>query len=193
MSLDVADVILLIHWLIYFCLFCFTSSRFTETAAVPSASSFCSRTTSRSNMCLLQASRLSTCCWRWVWIRWEKTILTTWLVTFNYSSGALSLTLCLCYALWMMGHLHLCLFLRWRTDDFKPLGKLYTVSQFFSSVCQHSTDSESFPPQCFYLSTEVDLQEQVIRLRKLHHLLEIIVTCSTFLGLPYDCLFLLTQ
>uniref|UniRef100_A0A8C9WTV8 Protein zwilch n=1 Tax=Sander lucioperca TaxID=283035 RepID=A0A8C9WTV8_SANLU len=41
--------------------------------------------------------------------------------------------------------------------------------------------------------TEVDLQEQVIRLRKLHHLLEIIVTCRTFLGLPYDRLFLLTQ
>ncbi|XP_069018879.1 protein zwilch homolog [Embiotoca jacksoni] len=46
---------------------------------------------------------------------------------------------------------------------------------------------------CYYLSTEVDLQEQVTRLRKLHHLLEIIVTCSTFLGLPYDRLFLLTQ
>ncbi|KAM8891668.1 protein zwilch homolog isoform 2-T2 [Spinachia spinachia] len=45
----------------------------------------------------------------------------------------------------------------------------------------------------YYLSTEVDLQEQVIRLRKLHHLLEIIVTCSTFLGLTYDRLFLLTQ
>ncbi|XP_029289779.1 protein zwilch homolog [Cottoperca gobio] len=46
---------------------------------------------------------------------------------------------------------------------------------------------------CYYLSTEVDRQEQVIRLRKLHHLLEIIVTCSTFLCLPYDRLFLLTQ
>ncbi|CAJ1056611.1 protein zwilch homolog [Xyrichtys novacula] len=46
---------------------------------------------------------------------------------------------------------------------------------------------------CYYLSTDVDLQEQVIRLRKLHHLLEIILTCSTFLGLPYDRLFLLTQ
>ncbi|XP_075945287.1 protein zwilch homolog isoform X1 [Anarhichas minor] len=46
---------------------------------------------------------------------------------------------------------------------------------------------------CYYLSTEVDLQEQVIRLRKLHHLLEIIVTCTTFLSLPYDRLFLLTQ
>nr|XP_057932517.1 protein zwilch homolog [Doryrhamphus excisus] len=45
----------------------------------------------------------------------------------------------------------------------------------------------------YYLSTEVDLQEQVIRLRKLHHLLEVIVTCSTFIGLPYDRLFLLTQ
>uniref|UniRef100_UPI003AAD5E11 protein zwilch homolog isoform X1 n=1 Tax=Centroberyx gerrardi TaxID=166262 RepID=UPI003AAD5E11 len=45
----------------------------------------------------------------------------------------------------------------------------------------------------YYLSTEVDLQEQVIRVRKLHHLLEIMVTCSTFLGLPYDRLFFLTQ
>uniref|UniRef100_A0A3P9P1A8 Protein zwilch n=1 Tax=Poecilia reticulata TaxID=8081 RepID=A0A3P9P1A8_POERE len=45
----------------------------------------------------------------------------------------------------------------------------------------------------YYLSTEVDLQEQVIRLRKLHHLLEIIVTCGTFLGLPYHQQFVLTQ
>ncbi|XP_028970693.2 protein zwilch homolog isoform X2 [Esox lucius] len=45
----------------------------------------------------------------------------------------------------------------------------------------------------YFLNTEVDLQEQVIRLRKLHHLLEIMVTCSSFLGLPYDRLFLLTQ
>ncbi|KAL0968879.1 hypothetical protein UPYG_G00273080 [Umbra pygmaea] len=45
----------------------------------------------------------------------------------------------------------------------------------------------------FFLSTEVTLQEQVIRVRKLHHLLEIMVTCSAFLGLPYDRLFLLTQ
>lgn len=45
----------------------------------------------------------------------------------------------------------------------------------------------------YYLSTEVDLQEQVVRLRKLHHLLEIIVTCNTFLGLPYHRLFLLAQ
>lgn len=45
----------------------------------------------------------------------------------------------------------------------------------------------------YYLSTDVDVQEQVVRLRKLHHLLEIIVTCTTFLGLPYHCLFLLTQ
>lgn len=46
---------------------------------------------------------------------------------------------------------------------------------------------------CYYLSPEVDLQEQVVRLRKLHHLLEIILTCRTFLALPYDKLFLLTQ
>lgn len=46
---------------------------------------------------------------------------------------------------------------------------------------------------CYFLSTEVDPQEQVIRLRKLHHLLEVIMVCGTFLGLPYDRLFLLTQ
>ncbi|KAM3869945.1 protein zwilch homolog [Diretmus argenteus] len=45
----------------------------------------------------------------------------------------------------------------------------------------------------YYLSTEVDLQEQVMRLRKLHHLLEVVVTCSQFLELPYDRLFFLTQ
>uniref|UniRef100_A0A4W5LLE0 Protein zwilch n=1 Tax=Hucho hucho TaxID=62062 RepID=A0A4W5LLE0_9TELE len=39
----------------------------------------------------------------------------------------------------------------------------------------------------YYLSTVEDLQEQVIRLRKLHHLLEITVTCSTFLGLVLTC------
>lgn len=45
----------------------------------------------------------------------------------------------------------------------------------------------------YYLSTEVDLQEQVTRVKKLHHLLEILVTCSTFLNLPYECLFPFTQ
>lgn len=58
---------------------------------------------------------------------------------------------------------------------------------------QQNIELKCFPPQGYYVSTEVDLQEQVIRLRKLHHLLEIIVTCSTFLALPYDRLFLLTQ
>ncbi|XP_051580246.1 protein zwilch homolog [Myxocyprinus asiaticus] len=41
----------------------------------------------------------------------------------------------------------------------------------------------------YYLDTEVELQEQVIRVRKLYHLLEIMGTCSTFLNLPHDCLF----
>ncbi|XP_067276593.1 protein zwilch homolog isoform X2 [Pseudorasbora parva] len=45
----------------------------------------------------------------------------------------------------------------------------------------------------YYLATEVELQEQVIRVRKLHHLLEILGTCSTFLSLPHDRLFLFTQ
>ncbi|XP_030621173.1 protein zwilch homolog [Chanos chanos] len=45
----------------------------------------------------------------------------------------------------------------------------------------------------YYLNTEVDLQEQVMRVRKLHHLLEILGICSTFLSLPYERLFLFTQ
>ncbi|XP_063060746.1 LOW QUALITY PROTEIN: protein zwilch homolog [Engraulis encrasicolus] len=45
----------------------------------------------------------------------------------------------------------------------------------------------------YYLNTEVDLQEQVTRMKKLHHLLEIVVICSTFLNLPHECLFPFTQ
>nr|XP_015198637.1 PREDICTED: protein zwilch homolog [Lepisosteus oculatus]XP_015198638.1 PREDICTED: protein zwilch homolog [Lepisosteus oculatus]XP_015198639.1 PREDICTED: protein zwilch homolog [Lepisosteus oculatus]XP_015198640.1 PREDICTED: protein zwilch homolog [Lepisosteus oculatus] len=45
----------------------------------------------------------------------------------------------------------------------------------------------------YYLSSEVDLQEQVERLKKLHHLLEIVVNCSTFLSLSHQHLFPLTQ
>ncbi|KAF7699064.1 protein zwilch homolog [Silurus meridionalis] len=44
-----------------------------------------------------------------------------------------------------------------------------------------------------YLSSEVNLQEQVIRLRKLHHLLEVLGTCSSFLNLPHERLFFFTQ
>ncbi|MCI4379204.1 hypothetical protein PGIGA_G00225290 [Pangasianodon gigas] len=45
----------------------------------------------------------------------------------------------------------------------------------------------------YYLSSEVNLQEQVIRLRKLHHLLEVLGTCSSFLSLPHERLFFFTQ
>ncbi|XP_036441159.1 protein zwilch homolog [Colossoma macropomum] len=45
----------------------------------------------------------------------------------------------------------------------------------------------------YYLSSEVDLQEQVVRLKKLHHLLEILGTCGSFLSLPHERLFFFTQ
>ncbi|KAL7878771.1 hypothetical protein AOLI_G00097450 [Acnodon oligacanthus] len=45
----------------------------------------------------------------------------------------------------------------------------------------------------YYLSNEVDLQEQVVRLKKLHHLLEILGTCTSFLSLPHERLFFFTQ
>lgn len=92
-------------------------------------------------------------------------------------------------------------YLRWRTDNSKPPGKHIFFLTIFMTVTLKWLEYQTrvfwvwifFHPQCYYLSTDVDLQEQVIRLRKLHHLLEIILTCSTFLGLPYDRLFLLTQ
>ncbi|XP_047678551.1 protein zwilch homolog isoform X2 [Tachysurus fulvidraco] len=45
----------------------------------------------------------------------------------------------------------------------------------------------------YYISSEVNLQEQVIRLRKLHHLLEVLGTCSNYLSLPHERLFFFTQ
>ncbi|KAK3549209.1 hypothetical protein QTP70_034209 [Hemibagrus guttatus] len=45
----------------------------------------------------------------------------------------------------------------------------------------------------YYISSEVNLQEQVIRLRKLHHLMEVLGTCSSFLNLPHERLFFFTQ
>ncbi|XP_077566806.1 protein zwilch homolog [Stigmatopora nigra] len=45
----------------------------------------------------------------------------------------------------------------------------------------------------YYENTEVDLQEQVVRLKKLHHLLEVVMTGKTFLNLPYEKCLLLTQ
>ncbi|XP_023666944.1 protein zwilch homolog [Paramormyrops kingsleyae] len=45
----------------------------------------------------------------------------------------------------------------------------------------------------YYLNTEVDLLEQVVRVKKLHHLLEMVVTCGTFLSLAYEHLFALSQ
>ncbi|XP_078539166.1 protein zwilch homolog isoform X2 [Lissotriton helveticus] len=45
----------------------------------------------------------------------------------------------------------------------------------------------------YFISTSVDLQEQVHRVRKLHHMLEIVVVCSVFLSLGHENLFPLTQ
>ncbi|XP_069481111.1 protein zwilch homolog isoform X3 [Ambystoma mexicanum] len=45
----------------------------------------------------------------------------------------------------------------------------------------------------YFISTSVDLQEQVHRVRKLHHMLEIVVCCSIFLSMGHDNLFPLTQ
>lgn len=45
----------------------------------------------------------------------------------------------------------------------------------------------------YFLSTSVDLEEQVHQVQKLHHMLEIVVNCHAFVKLQHDSLFLLTQ
>nr|XP_014340570.1 PREDICTED: protein zwilch homolog isoform X1 [Latimeria chalumnae] len=45
----------------------------------------------------------------------------------------------------------------------------------------------------YFLSSSLDLQEQIHRVQKLHHILEIVVTCSVFLSLGHENLFPLTQ
>ncbi|XP_063781638.1 protein zwilch homolog isoform X2 [Pseudophryne corroboree] len=45
----------------------------------------------------------------------------------------------------------------------------------------------------YFVSTSVDLQEQVHRIKKLHHMLEVVVNCNAFLSLEHENLFPLTQ
>ncbi|XP_075063695.1 protein zwilch homolog isoform X1 [Mixophyes fleayi] len=45
----------------------------------------------------------------------------------------------------------------------------------------------------YFISTSVDLQEQVHRVKKLHHMLEVVVNCNAFLSLEHENLFPLTQ
>ncbi|KAM9312753.1 protein zwilch homolog [Gastrophryne carolinensis] len=45
----------------------------------------------------------------------------------------------------------------------------------------------------YFISTSVDLQEQVHRVKKLHHMMEIVSHCNAFLSLEHENLFPLTQ
>lgn len=47
--------------------------------------------------------------------------------------------------------------------------------------------------QDYFISTSVDLQEQVHRVQKLHHMLEIMVSCTVLLQFKHENLFPLTQ
>ncbi|NXN18891.1 ZWILC protein, partial [Indicator maculatus] len=49
------------------------------------------------------------------------------------------------------------------------------------------------PLQDYFISTSVDLQEQVHRVQKLHHMLEIMVSCTVLLQFKHENLFPLTQ
>ncbi|XP_075714438.1 protein zwilch homolog [Rhinoderma darwinii] len=45
----------------------------------------------------------------------------------------------------------------------------------------------------YFISSSVDLQEQVHRVKKLHHMLELVVNCNAFLNLEHENLFPLAQ
>lgn len=45
----------------------------------------------------------------------------------------------------------------------------------------------------YFISSSVDIQEQIYRVQKLHHILEIIVSCMLFIQLQHELLFSLTQ
>ncbi|XP_041031083.1 protein zwilch homolog isoform X3 [Carcharodon carcharias] len=45
----------------------------------------------------------------------------------------------------------------------------------------------------YFVNYTVNLEEQVLRLQKLHHMLELVVSCSAFLNLSHENLFTLTQ
>nr|XP_008516331.1 PREDICTED: protein zwilch homolog isoform X2 [Equus przewalskii] len=45
----------------------------------------------------------------------------------------------------------------------------------------------------YFISPSVDIQEQVYRVQKLHHILEILVSCMLFIKLQHELLFSLTQ
>ncbi|NWQ80326.1 ZWILC protein, partial [Columbina picui] len=62
---------------------------------------------------------------------------------------------------------------------------------FFTGKLSNSRSCLLF--QDYFISTSVDLQEQVHRVQKLHHMLEIMVSSTVFLHLKHENLYLLTQ
>uniref|UniRef100_A0A8D0GQQ5 Protein zwilch n=1 Tax=Sphenodon punctatus TaxID=8508 RepID=A0A8D0GQQ5_SPHPU len=86
-------------------------------------------------------------------------------------------------------------------DDLK--NKLYG---FDTSVNRNETEGGQYDVSCFigqelatltyldyFIDTSVDLQEQVHRIQKLHHMLEIVVSCRLLLKFKHENLFPLTQ
>ncbi|XP_051896216.1 LOW QUALITY PROTEIN: protein zwilch homolog [Pristis pectinata] len=45
----------------------------------------------------------------------------------------------------------------------------------------------------YFINSTVNLEDQMLRLHKLHHMLELVVSCSAFLNLSHESLFALTQ
>ncbi|KAM8972327.1 protein zwilch homolog [Pelodytes ibericus] len=59
--------------------------------------------------------------------------------------------------------------------------------------CFIGQDLATFNYLDYFISPSVDLEEQVHRVKKLHHMLEVVVICNAFLSLGHENLFPLTQ
>ncbi|NP_001084959.1 protein zwilch homolog [Xenopus laevis] len=59
--------------------------------------------------------------------------------------------------------------------------------------CFIGQDLATFNYLDYFISSSVDIQEQVQRVKKLHHMLEVVVVCNAFLSLGHENLFPLTQ
>ncbi|NXU37362.1 ZWILC protein, partial [Drymodes brunneopygia] len=64
---------------------------------------------------------------------------------------------------------------------------------FFIAMESSGKSRSSFLFQDYFISTSVDLQEQIHRVQKLHHMLEILVSCTGLLQFRHENLFPLTQ
>ncbi|XP_048418986.2 protein zwilch homolog isoform X2 [Stegostoma tigrinum] len=74
----------------------------------------------------------------------------------------------------------------------KTVSSYQDVVDCLALVIQH-LKCKDIQPWDYFVSCTISLEEQMLRLQKLHHVLELVVSCSAFLNLNHENLFTLTQ